>query len=139
MTLEKTNLENSLEDGLEELELEDKLLDITTELVSINNNSLFLERLFSQDAGQWIEIESLCSGIREIETQLEELRELFAACFPERIGTLRVTWLDYPNTTLGEACYMIIFFLEALHWSNVALYSKALFLRKSAQETHPSP
>ena len=58
-----------------EMELEEKLSSITADLVEFESNSQFLERLFSEDAGKWIEIESLCSGLKEIESQLKELRE----------------------------------------------------------------
>ncbi|MBD1806921.1 hypothetical protein H6F98_15850 [Microcoleus sp. FACHB-SPT15] len=130
MTLEEMNLEENLE-----MELEDKLSCLTADLVEFESNSLFLERLFSEEVGKWIEIESLCSGLQEIESQLEELKELFVACCPEGAGTLRVTSLDYPDAACGEGFCLIIFFVEALHWSNLALYNKQLFLRKLSRQT----
>lgn len=123
MTLEEMNQEENLE-----MELEDKLSSITADLVEFESNSQFLERLFSEEAGKWIEIEPLCNGLKEIESQLEELRESVE-------GTLQVTWLDYPNAAYGEGYCIIIFFVEALHWSNLALYNKQLFLRKLSQKT----
>ncbi len=120
--------EMNLEDGLEELELEDRLSSLTADLVEFESNDLFLERLFSEEAGKWIEIESLCSKLQEIEGQFEELRKSFE-------GTLQVTWLDYPSVAYGGGYCLIIFFVEALHWSNLALYNKQLFIRKLAQKT----
>ena len=120
--------EMNLEDGIEELELEDRLSSLTADLVEFESNDLFLERLFSEEAGKWIGIEPLCNGLKEIESQLEELRESVE-------GTLQVTWLDYPNAAYGECYCIIIFFVEALHWSNLALYNKQLFLRKLSQKT----
>lgn len=119
------------EESLEEMDVEDRLSCITSDLVSMKSNSPFLKRLFSQNAGKWIEIESLCSSLKEIETQLEKLRELFK-------GTLRVTWLTYPEAAVGEGYCLIIFFVEALHWSNLALYNKELFLSQFAQATRTS-
>lgn len=126
MTLEDMNLEESIE-----MELEDKLSCLTADLVEFESNSPFIERLFSEEASKWIEIQSLCSGLKEIESQLEELKESFE-------GTLRVTWLDYPDAAVGKGYSLIIFFVEALHWSNLALYNKQLFWRKSAQTTRTS-
>ena len=127
MTLEEINLQ----DSLEEEEIEDILSGITADLVGYESNSPFLERLFLQAGGKWIEIDGLCKGLKEIESQLEELKELFD-------GTVRVTWLDYPDATCGLDYCIIIFFVEALHWSNLALYNKGLFLRKLTQKTPTS-
>jgi hypothetical protein len=123
MTLEDMNIEESIE-----MELEDKLSCLTADLVEFESNSPFIERLFSEEASKWIEIQSLCSGLKEIESQLEELKESFE-------GTLRVTWLDYPDAAVGKGYCLIIFFVEALHWSNLALYNKQLFLKKLAEKT----
>lgn len=122
MTLENMNLEDNLED----MELEDILSGITADLVGYESNSLFLKRLFSEEAGKWIEIEPLCSGLKKIESQLEQLKESFEE-------SLRVTWLDYP-ASYGEGFCIIIFFVEALHWNNLALYNKQLFLKKLADK-----
>jgi hypothetical protein len=47
MTLEEMNLEENLE-----MELEDKLSCLTADLVEFESNSLFLERLFSEEVGK---------------------------------------------------------------------------------------
>lgn len=118
----------NLKASLEDIELEDRLSSITADLVEVEKNSAFLERLFSVDAGRWINIAPLCSGLNEIEGQLEEFRESFEK-------TLRVTWLDYPEAAYGKGYCIIVFFVEALHWSNVALYNKQLFLSKFVHST----
>src|SRR5919202_1968937 len=123
MTLEDMNIEESIE-----MELEDKLSCLTADLVEFESNSPFIERLFSEEASKWIEIQSLCSGLKEIESQLEELKESFE-------GTLRVTGLEYHDAAVGKGYCLIIFFVEALHWSNLALYNKQLFLKKLAEKT----
>lgn len=46
-----------------------------------------------------------------------------------------VTWLDHPKAAYGEGYCIIIFFVEALHWKNVALYNKRLFLSKFAHSS----
>jgi hypothetical protein len=112
-------LETLLDRDSEELELEDWLSCISADLLEYDRNSLFLERLFAQKSGEWSTIESLCDGLPDIETQLQHL----AAISP---AELRVTWLDYP-TAAGLGFCLILFFVESLHWSNLAVYNQALF------------
>jgi hypothetical protein len=107
------------------MNLEDQLSDITASLLQLEKNGVFLERLFSLDMGKWAEVTVLCRHLAEEEARLAELEESSG-------GTLRVTWLDYPNSAYGPGYAVIIFFLEELHWSNVALYNKQHFLEKLA-------
>ena len=105
------------------MKLEDKLSEITADLVEFEENTLFLERLFSVEAGRWIEVAPLCNGLtEEVEEQLEALEESFQT-------PLQVAWLNSPKSAYGSGYCLIIFFLEDLHWSNVALYNKQWFLR----------
>lgn len=101
-----------LDDDLEEMELEDKLSDFTAELVASKNNSLFLERLFATDAGQWLDVDFLSDRLEQITSQLQELRNLCE-------GNLKVTWLEHPTADSGYC--LILFYMEALHWNNLAL------------------
>ncbi|XWK86584.1 MAG: hypothetical protein U7127_20560 [Phormidium sp.] len=112
MTLEQTDLAEDLE-----LEVEDILSNITSDLVADRSNSPFLERLFSIDAGKWVELEPLCQELKQIEKQFAELKTEFNA-------TIKVTWLDYPVSACGEGFCTILFFVESLHWSNLALYNQ---------------
>lgn len=102
------------------MNIENKISDITADLVELEENSAFLERLFSIEAGKWVDAVSLCKGLTQIKGQLEKLKE----------ETMRVTWLDYPDAAHGKGYCLIIFFSEELHWSSVALYNKQWFLRK---------
>ena len=55
----------------ENLELKDRLLLITTELLELKENQPFLHRLFSLKASQWSDLKVLCGGLPEIENQFE--------------------------------------------------------------------
>jgi len=112
--------------GEVQVNIEDQLADITADLVERDENSLFLERIFSQKAGVWEATAALCNHLVHIKTQIEQLQKQLA-------GTLQATWLDYPHSGHGEGYCIIIFFLEELHWSSVALYNKQWFLQKLAQ------
>ena len=112
--------------GEVQVNIEDQLADITADLVEQDDNSPFLERIFSQQAGVWEATAVLCSDLAHIKTQIEQLQKQLA-------GTLQATWLDYPNSGHGAGYCVIIFFLEELHWSSVALYNKQWFLQKLAQ------
>lgn len=73
MTLGEANLPETLE----ELELEDQLSCIAADLVEYQQNYLFLERLFAAKSGQWLDVDSLCQGVPQVKTQLQQLRTYF--------------------------------------------------------------
>lgn len=112
MTLDTEKTINLIKD----LEIEDQLSCLTADLVEHESNQPFLQRLFANKAGQWLDIYTLCQDLNSILNQFKSL-EL------ECEGILQVTWLDYP-TNLGEGYCLIIFYLESLHWNNLALYCK---------------
>ena len=99
---------------------------MTADLVEQNDNSPFLERILAQQAGVWEATAVLCSNLAPIKTHIEQLQKHMA-------GTLQATWLDYPNSEHGAGYCVILFFLEELHWSSVALYNRQRFLQKLAQ------
>ena len=105
---------------------EDQLADVTAGLITLEENEIFLERLFYSRAGEWLDVESLCIGLTRIEGQLKSLLDSLE-------GTLHVTWLEYPHSAYGEGYCVIVFFLESLHWSNVALYNRQRFLDNLAR------
>ncbi|MEX0272079.1 hypothetical protein AB3R30_23420 [Leptolyngbyaceae cyanobacterium UHCC 1019] len=117
-------LETTLARDLETLDPEDLLSCITADLLEYDRNSPFLVRLFAQKSGEWSAIEPLCANLPDIETQLHALSAISSA-------QLRVTWLSYPAAT-GSGFCLILFFAEALHWDNLALYNQALFLKRHA-------
>ena len=110
------------------MNVEDKLSDITSDLVELEENIIFLERLFSIESGIWIEVTSLSIGLRK-ENSIGKLSRSLK-------GKLWVTWLDYPISTYGKGYCTIIFFSEELHWSSVALYNKQWFSQKLTKDIH---
>jgi hypothetical protein len=107
--------------------IEDKLADLTADLVECEENQAFLARLFALQAGAWADVVALCHEVIPLEEHVAHLQE-------STTGRLRVTWLDYPNAAHGKGYCLIIFFVEELHWSNVALYNKHWFLQKNAHQ-----
>ena len=105
------------------MKVEERLADLTADLVEYEENSVFLERLFSLKAGVWEDATTLCRDLVHLEDHMAQLQRSFK-------GRLRATWLDYPASTHGKGYCLIIFFAEELHWSNVALYNKQWFSRK---------
>jgi hypothetical protein len=103
--------------------LEDNLSNITADLVGLEKNSVFLDRLFSIKMGTWVPVIQLCRGITDVEERLARLQKSFD-------GTLHVAWLDYPDSVYGQGYCTIIFFSEQLHWNSIALYNKQSFLQK---------
>jgi hypothetical protein len=105
------------------MKVEERLADLTADLVECEENSVFLERLFSLKAGGWEDVTALCRDIVHLEDHMAQLQR-------SSKGRLRATWLNYPASTHGKGYCLIIFFAEELHWSNVALYNKQWFFRK---------
>ena len=105
------------------MKVEERLADLTADLVECEENSVFLERLFSLKAGVWEDVTALCRDIEHLKDHMAQLQRSSKCRF-------RATWLDYPASTHGKGYCLIIFFAEELHWSNVALYNKQWFSRK---------
>lgn len=110
-----------------QMTLEDHLADMTADLVELEENSPFLERLFALKAGAWQDTAVLCHDLGHRKDQIEQLQKQLP-------GKLQVTWIDYPTSACGSGYCVIIFFSEELHWSNVALYNKAWFSRNFGQQ-----
>ena len=108
------------------MKVEERLADLTADLVECEENSVFLERLFSLMAGVWADVTDLCRDIVHLEDDMAQLQQ-------SSKGRLRATWLDYPASTHGKGYCLIIFFTEELHWSNIALYNKQWFSQKIAR------
>jgi hypothetical protein len=109
-----------------QMTLEEHLTDITADLVEVEGNSPFLERLFSLQAGTWEDTTVLCHDLGPCKDQIAQLQKRLP-------GKLQVTWLEYPASAYGSGYCVIIFFAEELHWSNVALYNKAWFSQRLGQ------
>jgi hypothetical protein len=102
------------------MKVEERLAALSADLVECEENSVFLERLFSLEAGAWEDVMALCHDIVHLEDDMAQLQR-------SSEGRLQTTWLDYPASTHGKGYCLIIFFAEELHWSNVALYNKRRF------------
>jgi hypothetical protein len=108
------------------MKVEERFEELTADLVECEDNSVFLERLFSLKASVWEDVTILCRDIVHLADHMAQLQRLSK-------GRLRATWLDYPASTHGKGYCLIIFFAEELHWSNVALYNKQWFSRKDTR------
>ena len=104
-------------------ELRDEFLDITADLVALKQNSKFLQGLFSVEAGAWVEVASLCRGLRQVEARLTELETTLDSA-------LLATWLNYPDASHNPDFCVILFFAPEPSWSNAVTYHKALFSAK---------
>jgi hypothetical protein len=115
-----------------ELSVEEELNDLAADLVSFKRYSPFLERLFSQSYGTWNVLEHLCSGIKDIEQRFSDWEEAGTV-----VESVRVAWLDYPESSYGGQFCVIIFFCENPHWITDAIYNKKRFL-KDLSASHDS-
>jgi hypothetical protein len=106
------------------MKVEERLADLTADLVEYEENSVFLKRLFSLKAGVWEDVTALCRDIGHLEDHIAQLQR-------SAKDRLRATWLAYPASTHGKGYCLIVFFVEELHWSNVALFNKQWFYRQT--------
>ena len=99
------------------MNLVDTLSEITADLVELEENEPFLDRLFQLEPGVWVEVGCLCDDLDGYEAKLKKLKKTFQE-------TVRVTWLNYPAFTDGDDYRLIIFFADQQQWHNVAMYNK---------------
>ena len=110
---------------IEALFLKDRLSEITADLVTYKPNNRFIERLFSCQVGQWAEVTALSQGMDAIAPQLAQVQALCP-------GKLKASWLEYPNAAAGRGDCLIVFSLQALHWSRLTLYNRQLFWNQNS-------
>ncbi len=56
------------------MKVEERLADLTADLVEREENSVFLERLFSLKAGVWEDVTALCRDIVHLENHMAQLQ-----------------------------------------------------------------
>jgi hypothetical protein len=105
------------------MNLEDTLSDLTADLVA--SNEPFMERLLTGEAGRWEEVATLCAEFPEPLAKLAVLEEPYQ-------GDLRVTWLDYPDSSYGPGYCVVLFYSEGLNWRTVAIFNQHLFVERRA-------
>jgi hypothetical protein len=115
----------TLETALDEIDLEDQFADLAADLVGLESNSVFIERLLVISPNQWRDVRDLCDRLHPVVSQLEEL-EILAE------DSLKVSWLEHPLPDSGYC--LILFYLKSLQWDSLALYNRQHFLQKFA---HP--
>ena len=106
------------------MSIEDRLAELTADLLELEVNSPFLERLFALQAGIWADTAVLCHDVPHIKSQVEIIQHQLP-------GKLHTTWLEYPQALHGKGYCLIVFFSEELLWSNTALYNKQWFCQKA--------
>lgn len=101
------------------LELEDEFSDFSADFVA--EMELSLKRLFQREPGKWTAVHELCDAEQRLQA-LEQLAD----------GVLQAAWMEYPESAYGEGYVTVLFFIESLPWSTVAIYNKALLERTTA-------
>ena len=56
------------------MKVEERLAELTADLVEYEENSVFLERLFSLKAGVWEDVTALCRDIGQLEDDMAQLQ-----------------------------------------------------------------
>ncbi len=104
---------------------DDELSEITADLVTLRQNLPFLERLFSLEAGRWLDISVSCADLSEVQKRLQEV---WNTSYPDE--ALFATWLLAPDDD-SEDDFCVIFFWTIIgHWSTNVVYNRSYFLEK---------
>lgn len=111
------------------MNVEDILSEITADLVEFEENEPFLKRLFQLEPGRWADLAFLCVDLDGYEERLYGLQKTFQ----ERV---RVTWLNYPDSSHGDGYCLILFFADEHQWHNLALYNKQRLEQTTRQMNH---
>lgn len=100
--------------------IEEALDDLAADLVSASDDTTFFKLLLAAAPGQWLPVIGLCHDQDEIQSRLPQLERTAE-------GKLYVSWLPYPDSVYGHEYCTIIFFIESLLWSAVAIYNKGRY------------
>ena len=95
-----------------------ELTNLFANLVQEETSNLALELLFEQNAGQWIEFQTLCDKVEKLRQGFEYVKPLFE-------GKIFITWIDFPQCEYGDGYCVIVLFVEYLVFSTTAIYNKA--------------
>lgn len=98
------------------IELEEALVDLTADLLSLQAYEDVLKDLFNKPAGIWSDLTDFLVKDQPV---AQEMVSLQSDCN----GTVRVTWLEHPE--LAQGYCLVLFYMGALGWNNLALYNKA--------------
>lgn len=101
-----------------------ELNQIVVDLTSNQRYFAFLELLFSFNAGEWLDLESLCDDYEHITTRFQTLRKINALTMP-----IDVTWLDYSHHREGFC--LIVIYCE--HPIQNVIYNRSRFLEERAK------
>lgn len=126
---------NVAEEGLTDV-LEEALYHVAKEELNERSSDLVthqryfpsLERLFSVNPGEWLDVESLCDFDEEATKQFQKLRRIKAVRAP-----VDVTWVEYFDSSDAAEYCLIVFYCQAPLWSHNIIYNKTYFTEKMAE------
>jgi hypothetical protein len=105
---------------------DDELSSITADLVVLSKNLPFLKRLFTLEAGKWLDISVSCNDLPEVQQQLQKTWN-----DSEPDEALFATWILSPDADESddEDDFCVIFFWTIIgHWSTNIVYNRSYFL-----------
>lgn len=105
---------NEEDDSLPEL-----LADSIADILSDKKWALFMQPLFAQSQGLWVDVLSVCDELNINHSNFEQIEESLPS-------PLFATWLPFPESVYGEEYCVVIFFVEEIPWSKAVIYNKKL-------------
>lgn len=114
-----------------QMSLDDRLLDLTADLLSERVFEASLKRLFADAPGKWLSWIELQSGLDTPGNSVRAI-EQEAGC------SLMVAWIDHPQSIYGDGYVTVHFFAEAISWWTTALYNKRRLFVSEVKNGTPS-
>lgn len=106
---------------LDIIDIEDELADFTADLLALSANEHILKRLLKEPAGSWSNLANFLEGHQQATQVVEKFQS-------DCNGILQVTWLAHPRLDRGYC--LVLFYVDALGWNNLAVYNKARLQRE---------
>jgi hypothetical protein len=106
-------MESSNETTAFDIDLENFACDLLTEA----KNQAAVQRLFEAKKAHWVTVRDLCSTVSGLQETYEELSKQLPS-------DLVVTWLDCPGDREAQNNAVVLFFVEDLLWSKIAVFNR---------------
>ena len=99
------------------MRIEDELSGLSADLVGGARYVSFLRELLTLEPGCLYDATALVAALPDARDGLDAVERAVG-------DRLRVTWIENDGSTYGPGYVIVLFYLEAIHWHNVAVVNR---------------